>query len=106
MEVDWRLDVKRASSELARMELPSVLVDLQVRDQPTNALALPGVKHVTFELTKGKKWLCSRVASTECMHVVGDCPCAISNDPTETLDTMLDGLGRIREQLNKVSGAS
>jgi hypothetical protein len=57
------------------MAVPSVLVDLKVQDQPTSTGQMPSARHVEFELSK------------------------------EALQTMLDGLGRIRDQLGSVAGS-
>lgn len=72
--VDWRVDVKTESDKVARMAVPSVLVDLKVQDQPCSTQQVPCARHVEFELSK------------------------------EALQTMLDGLGRIRDQLGAVAG--
>ena len=71
---DWRVDVKTESDKVSRMAVPSVLVDLKVQDQPSSTERVPCTRHVEFELSK------------------------------EALQTMLDGLGRIRDQLGAVAG--
>ena len=73
LDFDWRIDVKMASKELERMAIPTLLVDMEVQRQPTLVDSVPGVQHVNFELSR------------------------------EALQTMLDGLGRIRDQLGAVS---
>lgn len=75
VNADWRVDVKTSSDRISRMVVPSVLVDLKVQDQPTSATQVPAARHVEFELSK------------------------------EALQTMLDGLGRIRDQLGSVAGS-
>ena len=75
MEVDWRGDVKTASDQVLRMQVPSVLVNLRVEDQPAATDLVPSIRNVDFELSK------------------------------EALQTMLDGLGRIRDQLSSVAGS-
>ena len=74
--VDWRVDVKTSSDRVARMSVPSLLVDLKVADQPSSTATVPHARHVEFELSK------------------------------EALKTMLDGLGRIRDQLGAVAGSN
>ncbi len=74
--MDWRVDVKTASDRMSRMNTPSVLVCLKVQDQPMSTESMPMTKHVEFELSK------------------------------EALQTMLEGLGRIRDQLGSVAGQS
>eukprot|EP01137_Pigoraptor_chileana_P006590 Opistho-2@3280 len=72
-DFDWRIDIKTASDSLSRMSQPTVLVQMKVREVPTRTDGVPAVKAVNFELNK------------------------------ETLDTMLDGLGKIRDQLSSVA---
>eukprot|EP00937_MAST-01D_sp_MAST-1D-sp2_P002916 g2916.t1 len=75
LDVDWRVDIKTATERVGRMAVPTVLVDLKTRQQPSSAGVVPGVENVSFELSK------------------------------EALDTMIDGLGRIRDQLSGVGGS-
>ena len=72
VDVDWRVDVKSATEQVGRMAVPTVLVDLKTRQQPVSTGMVPGTETVSFELSK------------------------------EALDTMVDGLGRIREQLGNI----
>ena len=67
--IRWRVDMKAASEQFSRMSVPSVIVNLKVQRQPIAADNTPSVQHIEFELSK------------------------------EALNTMLDGLGRIRKQL-------
>lgn len=71
--LDWRVDVKTASDRMSRMSAPSLILDLKVQDQPQSAGQIPAARRVEFELSK------------------------------EALQTMLDGLGRIRNQLGSVA---
>jgi len=73
MNLDWRIDVKTSSDTFARMSVPSVIVDLEIQEAPKQRDSMGGVNHVSFELTK------------------------------ETLETMLDGLGKIRDQLSSIA---
>ena len=72
VDVDRRVDVKSATEQVGRMAVPTVLVDLKTRQQPVSKDAVPGTETVSFELSK------------------------------EALDTMVDGLGRIRDQLGNI----
>jgi hypothetical protein len=74
--VDWRVDVKAASDVVSSMRVPSLLVDLKVQDQPEATNRVPSARHVEFELSQ------------------------------EALLTMLDGLGRIRDQLGAVAASN
>ncbi|KAK1159901.1 COMM domain-containing protein 9-like [Acipenser oxyrinchus oxyrinchus] len=73
VDMDWRVDIKTASDSVARMAVPTCLVQMKVQDDPCLCGPRPGVSTVTVELSK------------------------------ETLETMLDGLGRIRDQLSTVA---
>lgn len=74
VDFDWRVDLKMSSDQLSRMSVPSCIVHLQVEDPPTRLGAPPSISTHDIELSK------------------------------QTLDTMLDGLGKIRDQLSAVSG--
>ena len=76
MDVDWRVDVKLASDQVSRMSVPTTIVDLQIEQQPEKVGEMPVVRDVSFELSK------------------------------EALETMLEGLGKIRDQLSSIQGAS
>jgi len=75
---NWRVDVRSASDTVARMSVPSVLVQMRVQGQQQGkpepgAPAQPPSKLVTFELNR------------------------------ETLATMLDGLTFVRDQLAAIA---
>jgi hypothetical protein len=69
-EFDWRLDLKSASDSMHRMNVPTVLVQLKIKDTPTKLTEEPSTSNVVFEMSK------------------------------EALETMLEGLGQIRDQLS------
>lgn len=73
VDFDWRVDQKRSSNFLSRMTVPSVIVEMKVQKQPTQKGVMPGVEDIQFELSK------------------------------EALGTMLDGLGKIRDQLGSLN---
>ena len=73
VDFDWRVDMKAASDSVNRMTQPTCLVQLKVEDAATSTQEIPRTKAITVEFTK------------------------------ETLDTMLDGLGKIRDQLSSVA---
>ena len=72
VDVDWRVDVKTASDAAFRMAEPTVIVEMSVQEAATRAGVMLGVRRVNFEMSK------------------------------ETLATMLDGLGKIRDQLASI----
>ncbi|XP_065904518.1 COMM domain-containing protein 9-like [Dysidea avara] len=76
IDFDWRVDVKTSSDSVMRMAVPTCLVQMKVQDQATSTNHMPGSTSVNVELTK------------------------------QTLDTMLDGLGKIRDQLSSVAKAT
>ncbi|KAM8818789.1 COMM domain-containing protein 9 [Rhynchonycteris naso] len=73
VDLDWRVDIKTASDSISRMAVPTCLLQLKIQEDPSLCGDTPPVSAVTVELSK------------------------------ETLDTMLDGLGRIRDQLSAVA---
>ncbi|XP_032977194.1 COMM domain-containing protein 9 isoform X1 [Rhinolophus ferrumequinum] len=73
VDLDWRVDIKTASDSISRMAVPTCLLQLKIQEDPSLCGDKPSVSAVTMELSK------------------------------ETLDTMLDGLGRIRDQLSAVA---
>mmetsp|Transcript_47753 Transcript_47753/g.120209 ORF Transcript_47753/g.120209 Transcript_47753/m.120209 type:complete len:227 (+) Transcript_47753:3-683(+) len=74
--MDWRVDVQSSSESLSRMAVPSVFVELRMCDSNVSRASEPKRETVTFEMTQ------------------------------DTLAAMLDGLGKIREQLNSVASTS
>lgn len=73
IDFDWRVDVKTSSSVISRMSMPTCIIQLQVQENAVEQNSMPSVRRLNVELTK------------------------------EKLDTMLDGLGKIRDQLSSVS---
>ncbi|KAF0874934.1 COMD9 protein, partial [Crocuta crocuta] len=73
VDLDWRVDIKTSSDSISRMAVPTCLLQMKIREDPSLCGDKPAVSAVTVELSK------------------------------ETLDTMLDGLGRIRDQLSAVA---
>ncbi|XP_070283904.1 COMM domain-containing protein 9 isoform X1 [Myotis yumanensis] len=73
VDLDWRVDIKTASDSISRMVVPTCLLQMKIKEDPSLCKDSPSVSAVTMELSK------------------------------ETLDTMLDGLGRIRDQLSAVA---
>ncbi|XP_058383122.1 COMM domain-containing protein 9 isoform X1 [Diceros bicornis minor] len=73
VDLDWRVDIKTASDSISRMAVPTCLLQMKIQEDPSLCGDKPSVSAVTVELSK------------------------------ETLDTMLDGLGRIRDQLSAVA---
>ena len=76
IDVDWRVDLKTSSEEVSNMSVPTVIVKLKVQPEATRAGELAPIRTVQFVLTK------------------------------EALGTMLDGLRKIREQLDKIASSS
>jgi COMM domain containing 9 len=69
LDVDWTLNIQKSSSEVTNLNIPSLLVELSIEPTPHSTEAPPSVEKVSFELSR------------------------------EALETVLDGLGRIRDQL-------
>lgn len=73
VDLDWRVDIKTSSDSISRMAVPTCLLQMKIQEDPSLCGDKPCISAVTMELSK------------------------------ETLDTMLDGLGRIRDQLSAVA---
>ncbi|XP_065259251.1 COMM domain-containing protein 9 isoform X1 [Emys orbicularis] len=73
VDMDWRVDIKTSSDSISRMAVPTCLLQLKIQEDAALCGDNPVISAVTVELNK------------------------------ETLDTMLDGLGRIRDQLSAVA---
>ncbi|XP_055137889.1 COMM domain-containing protein 9 isoform X2 [Symphalangus syndactylus] len=73
VDLDWRVDIKTSSDSISRMAVPTCLLQMKIQEDPSLCGDKPAISAVTVELSK------------------------------ETLDTMLDGLGRIRDQLSAVA---
>lgn len=70
--LDWTLHLAQASSEASTIATQSVGMSLSVQDTPSCTTSLPEVREVTFELSR------------------------------EALETVVDGLGKIRDQLSRM----
>ncbi|XP_075401987.1 COMM domain-containing protein 9 [Tenrec ecaudatus] len=73
VDLDWRVDIKTSSDSISRMAEPTCLLQMKIQADPSLCGDKPPVSAVTMELSK------------------------------DMLDTMLDGLGRIRDQLSAVA---
>ncbi|NWI47739.1 COMD9 protein, partial [Picathartes gymnocephalus] len=73
VDMDWRVDIKTSSDSIIRMAVPTCLLQLKIQEDAALCGNNPVVSALTVELSK------------------------------ETLDTMLEGLGRIRDQLSAVA---
>ncbi|GFR61831.1 COMM domain-containing protein 9-like [Elysia marginata] len=73
VDFDWRVDTKTSSDCVARMSVPTCILNLQIEPRALQVNQTPQAETVNVELSK------------------------------ETLDTMLDGLGKIRDQLASVA---
>ncbi|XP_052798413.1 COMM domain-containing protein 9-like isoform X3 [Mya arenaria] len=73
VDFDWRVDIKTSSDSIARMSVPTCILQMKVQENPLRVDQVADVSTVNVELSK------------------------------ETLDTMLDGLSKIRDQLSSVA---
>ncbi|XP_003385410.1 PREDICTED: COMM domain-containing protein 9-like [Amphimedon queenslandica] len=76
VDFDWRVNIKSASDSVSRMAAPTCLLQMKVQPSPVNSSELPNLESINVEFNK------------------------------EKLDTMLDGLGKIRDQLSSVAKAT
>uniref|UniRef100_A0A8W8NB71 COMM domain-containing protein n=2 Tax=Magallana gigas TaxID=29159 RepID=A0A8W8NB71_MAGGI len=73
VDFDWRLDTKMASDSISRTSVPTCILQMKVQENQTDVKTTPENHNINVELSK------------------------------ETLDTMLDGLSKIRDQLSSVA---
>ncbi|GAB1598809.1 COMM domain-containing protein 9-like isoform X1 [Argonauta hians] len=73
VDFDWRVDLKASSNTISRMSVPTCLVQFEVQQVGSRCETAAPVKYANVELSK------------------------------ETLNTMLDGLSKIRDQLSSVA---
>ncbi|XP_064386829.1 COMM domain-containing protein 9-like [Halichondria panicea] len=73
VDFDWRVDVKTSSDTAVRMAQPTCLLQMKISESPEVQNEMPAMRSLNVEFSK------------------------------ETLDTMLDGLGKIRDQLSSVA---
>ncbi|XP_064634279.1 COMM domain-containing protein 9-like [Lineus longissimus] len=73
LDFDWRVDTKMSSDAIARMSIPTCILQMQVQDPPLELERQQETSTLNVELSK------------------------------ETIETMLDGLGKIRDQLSSVT---
>ncbi|EDV29431.1 uncharacterized protein TRIADDRAFT_51748 [Trichoplax adhaerens] len=72
-DFDWRVDLKVSSDTINRMAMPTCIMQLKIQQNQEETKLLPPQQCINLELSK------------------------------ETIDTMLDGLGKIRDQLSSVA---
>eukprot|EP01038_Epipyxis_sp_PR26KG_P005949 gene5949-8200_t len=70
IDFDWAIHLKKASNEISTMSVPAIIVSLDVEEIPTISTELAPIKTINFEMSR------------------------------EVLDTVLDGFGKIRDQLS------
>ncbi|XP_060620691.2 COMM domain-containing protein 9 [Anolis sagrei] len=73
VDMDWRVDIKTSSDSISRMAVPTCLLQLKIKEDAALCGNDFSASTLTVELNK------------------------------QTLDTMLDGLGRIRDQLSTIA---
>lgn len=72
-DFDWRIDIKTSADTVTRMSVPTALVQMRIEEIPTSVDALAQPRDVVFEASK------------------------------DTIETMLDGMGKILEQMDSVT---
>jgi hypothetical protein len=72
LDYNYRIDTKASSDALSKMSSSSLLLALKIQQQPVQTGVMPGVKDVQLELS------------------------------AQELATMLDGLGKIKDQLESI----
>lgn len=84
---DWRIDVKRASESISSISVPSVIVELKISTQD---FASPSSSSKDLSSTPSKDSLLSD-SSTQIVNFELN---------KQTLETMIDGLTKIKQQLS------
>lgn len=72
IDTHWRVDIKSAASDAHRMHVPTCIVEMTIQEEAHTAGVMMGTRRVNFELNRA------------------------------TLETVLDGLGKIRDQLQSI----
>lgn len=72
VDMNWAINMKKCSSKIPAMNVPTVLLKLQVQGQVTRANEVPDLENIDVELNK------------------------------PAIETLLDGLGKIRDQLSSL----
>ena len=70
--MNWAIDMKKSSFKIPVMNIPTVLLELQVQSQATKVEEIPPLEKMNLELSK------------------------------PAVETLLDGLGKIRDQLSSL----
>ncbi|XP_048187263.1 COMM domain-containing protein 9-like [Perognathus longimembris pacificus] len=73
VDLAWRVDIKTSSNNIGCMAVPTCFLQMKIQEDPSLCGNKPSISVVTVELSK------------------------------ETLDTVLDGLGHIQDQLSAVA---
>lgn len=94
VDFDWKVNIKSSSDSVSRMAAPTCLVQMNVRPRP-----------YTYTPPDKRYWrqVQSNPESTKEMANVRSINVEFNK---ETLETMLDGLGKIRDQLSSVAKSS
>jgi hypothetical protein len=71
-DFDWRIDIKTSADTVARMSVPTAMVQMKVQDVPQSVDQMAPTRTVTFEASK------------------------------DTISTILDGMGKILEQMESL----
>ena len=72
VDMNWAINMKKSSSKIPAMNIPTVLLELQVQSQATKVEEIPPLEKINLELSK------------------------------PAVETLLDGLGKIRDQLSSL----
>ena len=74
IDVDWAVHIEKSSSQVAQMQVPIALIEVEIETERTHVSDPIGItRKLNFEVNK------------------------------ESLETMLEGLGKIRDQLSTMS---
>ncbi|ESO91559.1 hypothetical protein LOTGIDRAFT_163283 [Lottia gigantea] len=91
VDFDWRVDVKTASDSIARMSVPTCILNMQVQESRSKSDSMSDINGIQVQESRSK---------SDSMSDINGIQVELSK---ETLETMLDGLSKIRDQLNSVA---
>ena len=90
---DWRVDLKTANDSISQMSIPSLLLHLQVSTPPSSSIQSPSSSSSSSSSSSNKS--SSSSSSGVDMEL-----------SQEALEAMLEGLGRIKDQLTSVADSN
>ena len=86
IDIDWNIRIKKSSNEIKAMHVPTAIIELQIEDNNNNTIPTSLIYNPTTTTTNSNSIINIKKVDFELSK--------------EALGTMLDGLGKIRDQLS------